>query len=113
METRTRKAAASRKRGHPKAILFEKAIDHTEVAAILLDKLEQLMVASPEMAMNFATQEDTDPQQLGSQLALICTPEELQELFASGDFGQGFLLGMFFTQANLAELQALEEGEAT
>ena len=83
-------------------------IEMTEVAAILISKLEALMFTCPELAKGYANPDDLDPVYLGGVLANIFSPEEVHELMFT-ELGQGIILGVYFDKAMIAELEQEDE----
>lgn len=83
-------------------------VDFTEVAAILLQHFEKIFEQSPMMALQYATQEQPDPQAFGEELASIFTNEDIQELL-SIEQGPGLLLGMYLAKKEFESAEQQHE----
>lgn len=92
-------------------IYYADFINMTEVAAILIDKMAKLMITSPEMAFNHATEEQLDPIKFGIELDSLVEPEMVHELMSS-ELAQGILLGMYLAHSEQEAInKQLEEEE--
>ena len=107
---RTIKKDEKAKKALNKALLIYdySRVEMTEVAAILIAKLEALMFTCPELARGYANPDDLDPVYLGEVLGNIFSPEEIHELMCT-EVGQGIILGVYFDRAMIAEKEAEEE----
>lgn len=91
-----RRKKKTRQREKKFVVLFQDAVDYTELASILIGHLETAFTQSAAVALHYA-ETDLDPVTFGEQLALIFTPEDIQELMSISQ-GPGILIGMYLAK---------------
>jgi len=89
-------------------IYYPDRVDMTEVAAIVLDRLEEAFIETPSLALNFAGLEQLDPVEFGQELITIFTPEDINELMGT-KHGPGIILGAYLMKAWQHELAEAAE----
>lgn len=87
---------------------FFQHVNSTEIAAILIGKLDSFLFSSPEIAFQYANPDELDPIKFGAELDAMFSPEDLNELMST-ELGQGIMLGMYLVRAMHAAADELEQ----
>lgn len=106
----TAKKVKKEKKQKPVVIFYQDAINYGDVAEILLNKLNNALIASKDLALMLPEPESLTPPQFAEELSSVFNPTALHDLMES-EIGQGIILGAYLVnkaheEEQLAELEA-------